>query len=374
MKSILTPSIRTSLLLTLLVLFAAGGCTAPQLLPVWRPWTRTIGDTKQLTPGPYSLTIEGEDGVTVGKDEPVHEELKRMVDDILSRRGFVRSDGDAGYAVTLRYRVGAQSSSRSTTLMSNRTGASSFWTGLALANASSRKKSLGVAIAALVGMAASSANSSTVMQTTTPETQYEFSIALIMSGSGKEPLWQGDAVWSSEGLDVIAEARLPLHLLASELPTGDIRPEVRRVKEDRAETFYDLYVKDRWFSSPAVPYRIRLESTSFRDPVEDKSAYAAILDLLENAEISVPVNFRFGEDDYSDVADPYVWRKILLGGEYLLGPLKEETRILVSLESNAGGGYNVTDARIATSEEYSAYQSRLAGWRAALAEYYAVFD
>lgn len=370
-------STRTTILSIILIASAFMGCTPTRLVPVWRPWTRSVGDVAKIQPDAYALRIEGEDHTTVADPGLVEERMGTVVEDLLQRRGFSRGDAAAPYVVTLKYRAGSQLAMSSTTMMDNRTSASSFWAGMAAANASrSRNTGLGVAIATLVGLAAggASASSSTVVQSTGAEVRYDYALSLVVTSRDGTPLWQGDAVWASQDLDIIDEIRLPLQLLASELPSSTIAPHVHRVKEDREETFYELYCKDRWFSSPAVPYRIQIKASSFSDPINNGQAYAAYLDLLERAEISVPINFRFGEDDYRDVADPRLWRKVLLGGEYRIGPLNEAAKILIRLETNASGGYNVADARIATDEEYSAYLTRLSGWRAALKEYYDVFD
>jgi hypothetical protein len=371
-------STRTTILSIILIASAFMGCMpTTRLVPVWRPWTRSVGDVAKIQPDAYALRIEGEDHTTVADPGLVETRMGTVVEDLLQRRGFTRSDASAPYVVTLKYRAGSQLAMSSTTMMDNRTSASSFWAGMAAANASrSRNTGLGVAIATLVGLAAggASASSSTVVQSTGAEVRYDYALSLVVTSRDGTPLWQGDAVWASQDLDIIDEIRLPLQLLASELPSSTVAAHVHRVKEDREETFYELYCKDRWFSSPAVPYRIQIKASSFSDPINNGQAYAAYLDLLERAEISVPINFRFGEDDYRDVADPRLWRKVLLGGEYRIGPLNEAAKILIRLETNASGGYNVADARIATDEEYSAYLTRLSGWRAALKEYYDVFD
>lgn len=371
-------STRTTILSIILIASAFMGCMpTTRLVPVWRPWTRSVGDVAKIQPDAYALRIEGEDHTTVADPGLVETRMGTVVEDLLQRRGFTRSDASAPYVVTLKYRAGSQLAMSSTTMMDNRTSASSFWAGMAAANASrSRNTGLGVAIATLVGLAAggASASSSTVVQSTGAEVRYDYALSLVVTSRDGTPLWQGDAVWASQDLDIIDEIRLPLQLLASELPSSTVAPHVHRVKEDREETFYELYCKDRWFSSPAVPYRIQIKASSFSDPINNGQAYAAYLDLLERAEISVPINFRFGEDDYRDVADPRLWREVLLGGEYRIGPLNEAAKILILLETNASGGYNVADARVATDEEYSAYLTRLSGWRAALKEYYDVFD
>lgn len=373
----MTRSARTSILMIILTASTFMGCTPMKLVPVWRPWTRSVGEVEKIHPDAYALRIEGEDRTTVADPALVEGRMGAAVEDLLQRRGFTRGDASAPYIVTLKYRAGSQLAMNSTTMMDNRTSASSFWVGMAAANASrSRSASLGVAIAALVGLAAgsASASSSTVVQSTGAEIRYDYAISLAVTSREGTPLWQGDAVWASQDLDVIDEIRLPLQLLASELPTNAVTPRVQRVKEDRVETFHELYCKERRFSSPAVPYRIRIEESRFSNPIKHRHAYAAYLDLLERAEISVPVNFRYGEDDYREVADPSLWRKVWLGGEYRIGPLDEPAKILIVLETDAAGGYTVADARIATEDEYSAYLTRLSGWRAALKEYYDIFD
>ncbi|MFZ1730539.1 MAG: hypothetical protein WBQ23_00385 [Bacteroidota bacterium] len=370
----MTKRMHPALIGIFLIAFAVSACTPIRLYPVWRPWTRSIGETESIKPDTYTLKIEGEDHSTVGDEQFLNAQLSRSVEDALSRRGFSKVDADAEYDITMNYRAGSQTLMNSTTVMENRSSASSFYLGMAAANASSKGRSLGVAIAALIGVAASSSNASTVVQSATPETQYDYAVALAIRSREGQTIWQGDAVWQSSGIDILDEIRLPLQLLASGLPSKALTPHVNRLKADRSETFYNLHCKDHWFSSPAVPYRIQIEDSRFNDPVKDKHAYLAYIDLLERAEISVPISFRFGQDDYTDVSDPYIWRKVLLGGEYLIGPIKEPTKILITLETDAAGGYKVADAHVATAEDYSAYLTRLAGWRSALQQYYDLYE
>jgi hypothetical protein len=370
----MTKSLYPLIFAILIIVFAVTGCTPIRLVPVWRPWTRNIGETESIRPDTYTLNIEGEDRTTVGEEKFVSMQISNTVEEMLSRRGFSRTEADAQYVITLNYRAGSQTLMNSTTVMENRSSASSFYAGMAAANASSRGRSLGVAIAALIGVAATSSNASTVVQSTAPEMQYDYAVSLGIRNREGRTLWQGDAVWQSSGIDILDEIRLPLQLLASELPTNSLTPHVNRLKEDRVETFYILHCKNRWFSSPAVPYRIQIEEYRFSNPVKDRYAYLAYIDLLERAEISVPISFRFGEDDYAEVSDPYIWKKVLLGGEYLIGPLNEPAKILITLETDAAGGYKVVNAHVATSEEYSEYLTRLAGWRSALQTYYDLYE
>ncbi len=373
----LNPAFQNAVLPLIIVSgMALGACSSTTLIPVWRPWTRTVGTLESVDPGPYVLRVEGEDHTTVGSPAIIEKQMGIIVEDLLGRRGFERAQGDADLILTLSYRAGSQMTMSSTTVMENRAVASSYLAGLAAANSSNSKSgSVGVAIAALIGIAASSSGSaSKVVQSNRPEMQVEYSLALTLQNRAGESLWKGDAGWRSEGKDILTEMYLPLQLLFSEFPDLGVAPRVPRVREDKADTFFEQYCENKWFSSPAVPYRIRLQTSSWSNPIRDEFAYAAYLDLLENAEISVPVSFRYGEDDYTDVTDTYLWRKVLLGGEYLIGPLKERAKILIALEATGTGGYKVEDARVATEEEFSEYRTRLAGWRKALREYYDVFE
>lgn len=48
--------------------------------------------------------------------------------------------------------------------------------------------------------------------------------------------------------------------------------------------------------------------------------------------------------------------------------------VIITLEKNSQGGYDVDRAKIASESEYRTFLDRLARWRTALSEYYAVFD
>jgi hypothetical protein len=344
-------------------------CTPHNLIPVWRPWTRSIGETGQITPDRYSLRIEGASSTTVGDPEPVDAQLELMLEGLLSRRGFTRDDETARYSFVLNYRAGSQSVMNSSTMMRS-SSSTSFLAALTAANAAkSKDRGLGVAIATLIGVTAA-ASSSSVVQSTSTEQQYDYAIALSMKNSEGRILWSSDAVWNSYNMDVLREAQLPLQLIISELQSNEVAPHVARVREDRVPTYFALHCRNRWFSSPALPYRIRFVDRTFSNPVKQGYAYPAFVDLLENAEHCLPT----GQKVIRDIADRYLWRTAMLGGEYLLGPIKEPVKVLIELETDAQGGYTVERAYIATDEQYSNYLTRLAGWKSALREYYNIYD
>ena len=369
MQRIFPASTRLALFIGLLIILAVGGCRPPVLQPVWRPWTRTIGNSQDVRPGRFTISTEGKELTLVGAAEASEAVLSDLTTSMLERRGFTAVGENPDYQIRLSFRTEARDAVVSSSFVQTRSSSSSVMAARgAAAGASSGGSALGVAIAALVG-ATGSASQSTVAQNTDTETRYHHALALEILGRDGNTLWKGDAAWWSRNLDILDEALLPLQLLVADLPnSGTVKPEIPRVRSTRIKTFYRLYCDGRWFSSPAVPYRVRFDSYSSK--VNNQEAYMAYLDVLERSEQVVPI----GEDDYSDVTDRDLWDDLQLGGEYLLGPIREPVKVILTLEKNNQGGYDVDRARIATEGEYAAFLDRLERWRAALAEYYSVFD
>jgi len=140
------------------------------------------------------------------------------------------------------------------------------------------------------------------------------------------------------------------------------------LRSDKVETYYDMNCRDRAFTSPGVPYNIHF--SGYRSVVNNQEAYPAYVDLLQNADICVPT----GMQDYSDPTDPYLWRSVALSGEYSLGSLKEPVTVLILLEADRRGGYQIERAKLATEQEANDYRQSLERWRRSLAEYYNLYE
>lgn len=348
-------------------------CTTLPLTPVWKPWTRTIGVSGELRPGEYVLRVEGHDSTTVGDGEVMKRQLGGIVEDMLLRHGFSRAEDSAAYLVMLRYRVGTHRYLDWRTEVNNQTTSSTTWETVTRPAADPSTEGGTRKVDTVVVGSTSSAASSSVVHSSTEETRYDFAITLELRDRTRTVLWQGDAMWRSASRDILEEIFQPLKLLVAELPAEPVPTRVRRVREDKYAAFFEQYCAGRIFESPGVPYRV-----SFRDredygsAVRDEYAFQAYVDLLAYAESSVPIP-PLGVD-YSDVKNPELTRKVMIGGEYLIGDSDDPVPILITLENNDAGSYEVADAHVATGEEYAVFLGRLARWRHALREQDALYE
>jgi hypothetical protein len=360
-------------ILPIVALLCCACATAP-VREAWRPWVRTQGEREALQPGAaLSINVAGETSPLLGGEELLQEALRGQLALLLERRGFRVVEAGSEAAVALRYRTTAQERTSSVFTATQRQFQLQS-TGSAAGSASSG--GLGVAIATAVARAASS-SSSTVTQVTRSETVYTHVLALEIEDAASTALWKGEASWESALPDLQGVAGYALRLLCAELPTLDEPQPVPAVKRDRYDDFLRLEIRDRSFASPALPnpvsfYNHGREQQAFVDPIEAEAQFAmpAFLDLLQTAEYALPEHRR---DGWSNPLDPQLWRRVTLGGRYLVGAAREPVAAMIDLTGNAGG-YRVARCWLAGDDEYARFQADLSQWRERLREFFDVYE
>ncbi|MEW5995373.1 MAG: hypothetical protein AB1744_13405, partial [Candidatus Zixiibacteriota bacterium] len=304
----------------------------------------------------------------------------KKIEALLKRRGFsIVEPEEAAYKLSVEYeterqdRITAASYSRSIHYDRLVTGTA------AGAGASS---GLGVSVAAAVASAVQ-ATSVTSGQVLDQVANYVHSISIQIENPSNELIWKGESTWDSYSVDIRDNFALAIQIMLRHFPTDTNHvPWVPEVKETHVRNFYRLECLDRWFTCPALPYRIYIEQKPFAytnesryyystfdlESIEDPRAFAAFIDLIQTAEYALPM----GHNDWSDPLDVTLWKRVRLGGRYLLGASKTPENVLVELKGQPEG-YETERCWIATNEEFSAFQSDLATWQRTLEEYYSVY-
>lgn len=356
-----------------IVLVAFSGCTTIQPGAAWRPWTRTVGNAGDIRPAEYTLHVEGVDSTTAGEGQALNRELGAILEDMLLRHGYPRVEDSATYAVTLRYRAGIHRYLDFKTVVNNETTSTTTWETVVRERKDHRQEGGERRLDTVVVGSTGSTASSTVVNSSTEKTSYDYTVTIELQDSAGVMLWQADAMWSSPARNIIDQIFQPLKLLVHELPSIPVPTRVQRVREDRAAAFYDLHCAGKYFSSPAVPYNIRFrEWEECERTLSDPYAFEAYIDLLEYAGTAVPL-LDYGMH-YSDIKDDAPAEKLMLGGQYLIGDAEEPVFILLTLADSNEGCYEVNEAYVATEDEYVDYLYRLEQWRANRRARYQVYE
>ena len=241
-------------------------------------------------------------------------------------------------------------------------------------NGYNSNSALGVMIASAVFGLASQSNT-TIQNSTTTYESYSHIIALEIFQQDSTLIWKGESAWDSENIDLTSDITYSLQLLISWLPNDNITfPHVAIVKESKQDNFYNLVCKGRYFTCPALPYRIAFtynyafgKDNNYQSPlsVDNSKAYDAYLDLLQTAEYALPL----GDDDYSYPLDKTLWSEVEIGGKYYIGNDQKPSNILIKMTGEEEG-YKIDKCWTASNEEYQEFQSRLFSWQKALKDYY----
>ena len=358
------------------------GATVPNIR-VWRPWYRTVQGSQTIpVNSKLKVLALGETTPLVGDDLLVSERITFELGRLLSRRGFAVADSATDYLVTLRYRTVSQQLTSFSSEFASKSMTNAYSYNAIGAGAMS---GLGVVVANAVAGAASV--SSTVSKTVANEyTAYIHSLAIELSDNRGVIIWKCDATWTLPELDLLEKLTPKLQIMLSDLPSDStILPTVPQVKESHVQNYVRLFCENRWFSCPALPYSISFFVVSKYDTwnsyglevktaetlkgFSDTTAISAIVDLVQTAEFALPL----GSKDWTDPRTPELWKEVLLGGRYRLSPSNKVVTILVRLRGNSNG-YNVERSWIASEDEYSDFQRRMGEWKAALRNYYDVFE
>jgi hypothetical protein len=358
--------------LTAIALLVLGGCAPPNTpsVRVWQPWTRVLGNTPEL--GTINVSADYSSEILPGSNGLVTLELERTISDLLERRGFSAHSGD-----NLEYKLSAKLKTKRrdhirTGYFSRTSYRMDFTTG-----SSSTKTSSGVAIASLLSAIEFKKDERAISDVHTVEA-YTHTLSLEIGNDSREVVWIGESTWDSESPDIRHHLVPALQILLSSLPSDpDLLPNARTVQEGKGMNFFEAHCAKKWFSCPAIPYRIAFSQpeswgiasarTSNRlamGGIRDEIAMEAYYDLLQTADFALPR----GSTDYSHPLDDVLWKRVQIGGEYMLTS-GTKVRVLIDLVAHAWG-YEVTKCRVAKDKEWILHTEKITKWKMALEEYF----
>ena len=358
-------------LISFLTYLLIAGCATVPTLRVSKPWIRSLKSAEVIDPTKaIKIEASGSTSPLVGSEQLTSDILRSHLIRLITRRGFNIDDQSYFYLVKLTYRT-----ERNDKMMISSSVSSTNSQAYALSTSTGATSGLGVSIARAIGLLAS--HSITVTSQTVDNTlSYTHTISIELLNRQGSMLWKGESTWDSQELNLINGIVPALQLILSDLPSDKtVQPEIPEVKNTHVNNYFRLECKDVWFTCPALPYRILFANKSpfeeFVLPSEivNQNALAAYVDLIQTAEFALPHG---DESDWKDPLDISIWKKVTLGGQYLLGPYKTPVNILIQL-SGKEDGYYIDECKIANDKEYSEFSGRLIKWREILSDYYDVY-
>ncbi len=367
---------RRNLLRYLLFLFLVCGLASCAKVPkrtCWRPWARILENSEEIVPGStVSVEVKGDCQPLLGSDKLLENELSQILGNLLQRRGFIIADEGEDYSIRLSYLTVRNDMIVSRVYTVPTFSWAQTW----------GPYGYGIAAANMVGTTSTTVMGSVPVSNVRSQETYNHSLALQVLNRESSVVWQGEASWDDLELDLLSKANQVLQLIISGLPkASDIPPRVKAVRPEAAQNFFRIYCVDEWFSGPALPYRIIFQYRKQKEisggsktipvpnTVKNPEAFAAYLDLVQTAEFALPL----GTDNYSDPLDRNIWKWVGLGREYILEPGEQRVPILIELKGQEDG-YEVSECKIATEEEYQVFLNRMARWQQALRDYFDVYQ
>ncbi len=350
------------------------GCTTVPSLRVSQPWIRSLKSNQVIDPTKsIKVEVSGNTSPLLGNEELTASKLRYSLSQLLKRRGFTTDNGTYDYLVKLSYRtVRNDKMNYSSTVAS--TNLQVY--GISTNTGAGATSGLGVSIARAIGFLSSRA-STVSAQTLDQVLSYTHTISIELSNKEGFLLWKGESTWDTQELNLISGIIPALQLILSDLPSDrSVRPEIPEVKDDHVINYYRLECKDVWFTCPALPYRILFDDNNLNnkeilipDGIKNQNALAAYVDLIQTAEYALPDG---DEKDWKDPLDISLWKEVTLGSQYFLGPQKTPVDILIELKGKSDG-YYINECKIATSKEFSEFNTKLIKWREILSDYYDVY-
>jgi hypothetical protein len=362
-------------LLLLLTSTIIVGCATVPTLRVSQPWIRSLKAPQAINPiAKVKVEVSGTTTPLLGNEQLTANEIRERLSYLLKRRGFAIENASTDYVVQLSYKTERGDKFRfSSAVASTNVQAYAIATG----SGAGATSGLGVSVARAVSAVAS--RSSIVSEQTAEQMlSYTHTIAIELRNKEGLVLWKGESTWDSNQLDLIGGIFPAIQLILSDLPSDKLtRPEIREVKRSHVNNFYKLECEDRWFTCPALPYRILFEvrkinpkeKTSIPSNLKDEFALGAYVDLIQTAEFALPSG---DEDDWKDPIQVSLWEKVTLGGQYLLGTDRKPVNILIKLVGRSDG-YYIDECKVASEEEFSRFSGQFSKWRQALRDYYDVY-
>jgi len=352
------------------------GCATTPSVQIWQPWTRVL-DSNISIPlnSKLKIIVEGDSKPLLGNDLLLQNDIKQKMEYLLERRGYKIVSEDFQFLLTLKYKTERHDKITSSSLMYSSTNNAS-----ALLSTSGSLTSLGLGVSIAQTISALS-NKSNVISQNISETvkSYIHTILIEIMNTNNELIWQGESTWDSPNINLQTEIKSSIQIIVSNLPENkENLPFISKVKKEKEKNYYNLVCKNKWFSCPALPYKITFNTVSNNNwqdidygipvSINDPSALAAYVDLMQTAEYVLPL----GMKNYDNPLKNSLWSKIQLGGIYQSSN-KVQIKILIKLTGEKSG-YLVDKCWIATDEEFTEFEKNLKKWRDSLIDYYDVYE
>jgi len=353
------------------IVLAFTGCKVLPSMLIEQPWSRVIESDVAIPLGAkLNVTVSGQTSPLLGNESLTQERIRSISKELLQRRGFAVDERDYSYSMKILYKSDQISKntsiSRSSTISNYKSIESSSYS----------RYGLGVMLASSI-REASATSLSSLTNINYDVISYIHTYAIEIYDKNDNLLWQAETYWDSPDLNIINQSISRLQILFSNLPYNYANPVVvKNLNESRFKSFYDLYVKNKMFNCPALPYMIYFEHPSQRNDrinysIKDKDARAtmAFLDLLQTAEFCLPSTRK---SRWDNPVDPYIWTNIILGGQYVLESTNENINVLIDLVAEKTG-YLVKNCRVVSDKEYEEYQRNIEQWKNTLADHFDFF-
>lgn len=354
--------------LSIVVVFAVllvQGCATVPSKQVAQPWIRTL-QSKQIIELTKKLKIDvtGATEPLIGDETLLEESLKSTLSRLIERRGFTIDDSRYDYLMKMSY-LTESNIAYSNILPNTSTNISNI--SYSIEPSYGMSSGLGISIARALAITYEE-----------PIYQYKHVIALEILDKQGNLLWKGESTWDSNTLNLINRIIPALQLLLSDLPKDNTyRPRVFEVKETHVSNYFRLECKDSWFVCPALPYKISFKGggpyisnvTGALKTIKSQNALAAYVDLIQTAEYALPDG---NEKDWLNPLDTELWRKVTLGGKYLLGTTEKPINILIYL-SGKSDGYYIDECKVVSDTEFKEFDRKFKSWHTVLAQFYDVF-
>jgi hypothetical protein len=365
---------KTTLLVLSIGLWLALGCSTTPEVRVWQPWTKVSGEVNTI--GDIQVSVDYESNPFPGSNVLKESNVESVLEELLLRRGYNVSNDPT---TSMRLLASLHTTRRDhlqTGYQYRPRYSAKYLQGSVIAT-----HSVGVTIATIISSLDIKRGPQALTDIHTRE-GYTHTLGIMIS-DGNNILWKGESTWDSVDPDIQSHFIPSVQLLFSSLPANpEVLPKVREVNPDKGFDFFLLNCWNRWFSCPALPYRIvftrptqggavsNRASSPFitTSDIQNEEAFAAYVDLLNTSEFALPK----GNSKYNYPLDDVLWKKVQLGGVYDIEG-KGITKILIDLEGYSGG-YEVRKCRIPSSEEWTEYVEKKAEWESALGELFSFWE
>jgi hypothetical protein len=343
-------------------------------IEVWRPWTRVLNKSAGITEtGSFTIKVRGDTPALLGSEELLEHHIANSISYLLSRRGFDSTASDADYAVRAFYKservevdpamIAGYQQNTSTVVFS-------------INDEFGGTSGLGVRVARTVG-----ARSTITISSIGVGARFSHKVSLEIYDRSGQLLWKGESTWDSSQLEIRRRLLSALQLLLSDLPFEEgTHPHVKTVKSTHADEYFEISCLGGWFACPALPYRIRFEEkeaslkpgageAKVPDRIRDREALDAYVDLIRTAELALPT----GKKDHTNPLEPDLWKKVRLGGTYILEPSGRKVNVLIDLKGTAEC-YVVDKCRLVTDGDFAGYERSLEAWRKRLEHFFDFYE